>query len=333
MKFKKIFFSYSRADADFALKLARDLKKDGFDVWIDQEDIPAAAEWDVEIGNALTTCDCLLFIQSEKSVASNNVLDEVYYAIEENKRVIPVLIDNCKTPYRLNRLQHISFIEDYETGLANLKNNLSADSFPEITTYKEKLAETTAKKFPVKYSLIALLILAVIIIFMYSKKTKPQQQVQLSVQPMQTENYLGNWTLKNITPAEQERKGYLKIEDAGEGKVNIKSSFQFYYARSNDTAFLDVFNGFIQCASCALKDSMVVTDKQIDVVAHKYAISTKGDTTLNAGMNKAVRASVTLLLINKDSVMIKVVHPDIAVIADGVVVPPFEYSFLFTKAD
>jgi len=84
MSFKKIFFSYSRVDgAEFALKLARDLKQKGFDVWIDQEDIRAGAEWDLEIGHALETCDCLLFLESEKSVASNNVLDEVYYALEQ----------------------------------------------------------------------------------------------------------------------------------------------------------------------------------------------------------------------------------------------------------
>ena len=86
MKFKKIFFSYSRTDTAFAVKLALDLKKAGFDVWIDQEDIRAGSEWDLEVEKALTTCDCLLFIQSEKSVASTNVLDEVYYAVGENKR-------------------------------------------------------------------------------------------------------------------------------------------------------------------------------------------------------------------------------------------------------
>ena len=87
MKLKKVFFSYSRADADFALKLALDLKKEGFDVWIDQEDIRAGSEWDLEIEKALATCDCLLFIQSEKSVASTKILDEMYYALEQNKRV------------------------------------------------------------------------------------------------------------------------------------------------------------------------------------------------------------------------------------------------------
>ncbi|MBA2561324.1 MAG: toll/interleukin-1 receptor domain-containing protein [Chitinophagaceae bacterium] len=86
MNFKNIFFSYSRADAsDFALRLAVDLKKEGFNVWIDQQDIRAGSEWDLEIEKALETSDCLLFIESEKSVTSTNVLDEVYYALEQKK--------------------------------------------------------------------------------------------------------------------------------------------------------------------------------------------------------------------------------------------------------
>ena len=74
MTLKKIFFSYSRADgADFSLRLAQDLKNADFNVWIDQQDIRAGSEWDLEIEKALETCDCLLFIESEKSVVSNNV--------------------------------------------------------------------------------------------------------------------------------------------------------------------------------------------------------------------------------------------------------------------
>ncbi len=35
----KAFFSYSRLDAEFALKLAKDLRNAGASVWIDQLDI------------------------------------------------------------------------------------------------------------------------------------------------------------------------------------------------------------------------------------------------------------------------------------------------------
>src|SRR4030095_557684 len=122
---QKIFFSYSRVDgAAFALKLAVDLKKKGFDVWIDQEDIRAGLDWDIEIGKALESCDCVLFLETEKSVVSNNVLDEVYYALDQNKKVIPLVYVDSRTPFRLNRLQHINFTKNYDTGLAQLVNEL-----------------------------------------------------------------------------------------------------------------------------------------------------------------------------------------------------------------
>src|SRR3954470_22639237 len=79
---QKIFFSYSRTDAsEFALRLYNDLKNAGADVWIDQLDIKPGARWDVEIGEALETCTYVLFVASEKAVQSNNVLDEVFYAL------------------------------------------------------------------------------------------------------------------------------------------------------------------------------------------------------------------------------------------------------------
>lgn len=66
MTVQKIFFSYSRSDgSEFALRLAVDLKKKGFDVWIDQEDIRAGLKWDAEIEKALECCDCVLYLETE----------------------------------------------------------------------------------------------------------------------------------------------------------------------------------------------------------------------------------------------------------------------------
>lgn len=130
MPLKKIFFSYSRQDgSDFSLRLATDLKKLGFNVWIDQQDIRAGTEWDIEVEKALETCDCLLFIETEKSVISNNVLDEVYYALGQNKKVIPLIVVDSKTPFRIQRIQHVDFTRDYDSGLKKLIQELqSADA-------------------------------------------------------------------------------------------------------------------------------------------------------------------------------------------------------------
>ncbi|MFT3701557.1 MAG: toll/interleukin-1 receptor domain-containing protein [Agriterribacter sp.] len=145
MPLQKIFFSYSRQDgAEFALKLALDLKKKGFNVWIDQQDIRAGTEWDLEVEKALETCDCLLFIETPRSVVSNNVLDEVYYALGQNKKVIPVILVDSKTPFRIQRIQHVDFTQDYNKGLKRLIQELqNAETNTFVETPQASITEKT----------------------------------------------------------------------------------------------------------------------------------------------------------------------------------------------
>lgn len=121
---EKIFFSYSRSDSAFALKLAKDLRDAGADVWLDQLDIPPGSHWDKEIEKALNNANCLLAILSPKSMDSDNAMDEISYALEEKKRVIPVLLSITETPFRLRRLQRIDFTGSYDIGFKELLNTL-----------------------------------------------------------------------------------------------------------------------------------------------------------------------------------------------------------------
>jgi len=115
-----IFFSYSRVDSQFVLKLAKDLRDAEVNVWLDQLDIAAGSHWDSSIEKALHSSKTLLIILSATSVASENVMDEVSYALEEGKTVIPILLSNCDTPFRLRRLQRIDFTGDYQRGFDHL---------------------------------------------------------------------------------------------------------------------------------------------------------------------------------------------------------------------
>ena len=56
------FFSYSRQDSEFAIRLAEDLKAAGANVWLDQLDIDPGERWDSAVENALTNCPRLLVI-------------------------------------------------------------------------------------------------------------------------------------------------------------------------------------------------------------------------------------------------------------------------------
>src|SRR5208337_5468641 len=85
------FISYSREDSEFALRLAGDLKAAGAAVWLDQLDIAPGQRWARAVQDALNDCPRMLVILSPASVDSRNVEDEVSFALEERKEVIPVL--------------------------------------------------------------------------------------------------------------------------------------------------------------------------------------------------------------------------------------------------
>jgi hypothetical protein len=147
------FFSYSRDDSGFALRLAQDLKAAGANVWIDQLDIPPGMQWDRMVEGALNSCPVMMVILSPVSVKSENVLDEVSFALSKQKRVIPVLYRECDVPFRLARLQHIDFRTDYARGLNLLLEALSADqplqpivpSAPEVEKEREPDSSSAAE--------------------------------------------------------------------------------------------------------------------------------------------------------------------------------------------
>lgn len=132
------FLSYSRKDQVFALKLAEDLKKNHIKIWFDQLDISSGSLWDIEIENALKKCDILIVIISSNSVKSKNVLDEISYALEENKRIIPIKISDCEIPFRIRRLQHIDFSKDYNKGFENLLSNFNQKVVIGVSNFKKE---------------------------------------------------------------------------------------------------------------------------------------------------------------------------------------------------
>ena len=126
----KTFFSYAHQDSEFVLRLVNDLRAGGADVWLDQLDIAAGQRWDTEIGKALRSCSRHVIILSPDAVESPNVMDELNYALEHKKHIIPLLYRDCEIPYRLGRVQHIDFRADYPAALRNLSEVLSSNVRP-----------------------------------------------------------------------------------------------------------------------------------------------------------------------------------------------------------
>ncbi len=114
------FISYARPDSVFALKLAKDLQTTAATIWLDQLNIEAGENWDNAVQKALAGCGIFVVILTPAAVASENVLDEVAYALDNKKQVLPILQQACDRPFRLSRKQYIDFTGDYDTGLKQL---------------------------------------------------------------------------------------------------------------------------------------------------------------------------------------------------------------------
>ena len=119
------FISYSRMNKGFALKLTKELKEAGFYVWLDQLDIPTGSRWDDELEKALDECEIFMVILTPDSISSENVKDEIGYAIDHKKRILPVLLEDAKIPLRLRRFQYVDFTsKNYDEGVDAAKRLL-----------------------------------------------------------------------------------------------------------------------------------------------------------------------------------------------------------------
>lgn len=93
----KVFISYSRRDIEMAEHLCHILKENGIDYWIDKEGIYSSSNYKELIVDAIEVSKAVIFVSSANSNVSINVVREIGYAVNKNKPVLPVMLDD--TPY------------------------------------------------------------------------------------------------------------------------------------------------------------------------------------------------------------------------------------------
>jgi hypothetical protein len=124
-KQRRAFISYSRTNKEFATKLAKRLRLMGYPVWFDLFDIPTGSRWDDEVEKALWECSIFMIILTPASIGSENVKDEIGYAIDHGKRILPILLEQCEVPLRLRRFQYVDFkSKSFEEGIESAKELL-----------------------------------------------------------------------------------------------------------------------------------------------------------------------------------------------------------------
>ncbi len=125
---RQVFISHAHQDANFAHRLAKDLQKHGWHVWIAPDSIRPGEKWGEAIDRGLGESGIFVAALSPAAVQSRWVKNETYVAIElESKgciRFVPLDVERCDVPGLWNVYQRVSFLGSYADGLKALLADL-----------------------------------------------------------------------------------------------------------------------------------------------------------------------------------------------------------------
>ena len=131
MKELRVFMCRSSGDKNVVHKVYDRLKSDGFEPWLDQENILPGQEWDSEIRKAVRTSDVVVVCLSKSSITKEGyVQKEIKLALDvaEEKPegtiyVIPTRLEECQVPPRLAGWQWVDMfkVRAYERLMASLR--------------------------------------------------------------------------------------------------------------------------------------------------------------------------------------------------------------------
>lgn len=116
-----VFLSHANEDKRKVRELCKRLKDDGFDPWLDEEQLLPGQDWNLEIEKALRKSDAILLCFSEQSVQKEGYVQREfkraqYYAEEKPAGmiyVIPVRLDECEIPFEFKKWQYVDYPGQY----------------------------------------------------------------------------------------------------------------------------------------------------------------------------------------------------------------------------
>lgn len=124
-----IFISYSSKDYKIVNKIAEDLVKHKYYIWLDKWQLNYGDSLNDRIKNALTDSSLVMIMLSKKSVKSKWCKKELNETlnneiIKKRSLIFPVLLEPCKIPEFLKDKLGANFTGDYQQGFQELQDNL-----------------------------------------------------------------------------------------------------------------------------------------------------------------------------------------------------------------
>jgi hypothetical protein len=89
-----IFISYSRNDLVYVQKLVNALRDQGFNPWVDLDELRTGTLWRERLYKQIKTCDAYLVILSRGSSRSHWVKEELILAMKSRKPLFPVMLED-----------------------------------------------------------------------------------------------------------------------------------------------------------------------------------------------------------------------------------------------
>ena len=131
-----IFISYSEEDEEITQKIANTLKRESFTIWTNKTDIKAGAKFQEQINKGIEEADNLIYLISANSLRSRYCQQEIEYALANNKRIVPLLVEKIQIetiPPEILALQFLDFTEyedpdKYCQSIDKLIKNLHQDA-------------------------------------------------------------------------------------------------------------------------------------------------------------------------------------------------------------
>ena len=244
MKYKyDVFISYSRRDyvdenynvipGNAIAEIQNVFDENGITYWFDKDGIYSGQEFIEIITGAIAESKMLIFISSKHSNESIWTAGEIFEALDGEKAIIPVKIDNCqynkKFKLLIRPLDYIDYQENHKNALKDLlrainkvKEDIAQKQREEEKLRQEKEAEAKKEKIKEEISILA-----------KDCQRLTLQQIDVVNQIFEKQTYIGNTT---------------KICPICDKEVSISSNFCsrcgwtfpiLYYIDGNDTYQLD----------------------------------------------------------------------------------------------
>lgn len=126
-----IFYCYAQKDRAFVQELVRALEKQGFSQWVDFESVSNNLTVTEANQLAIRTRDWFLLFLSPDSANSDYVLADTFYAVEQRKPILPIIIRDLEFPAQLAALfqnyQILDMREGIEKSIERLQSTLISD--------------------------------------------------------------------------------------------------------------------------------------------------------------------------------------------------------------